>query len=433
MKVGLVSLGCAKNQVDSEQMLYMLRQAGHEIVHDEKAAEVIVVNTCGFIDPAKEESIDAILHAAAMKTEGVCRKVFVTGCLAQRYGSQLMAEMPEIDGLIGVEHYNDFIAALNDTLDGQRVALTSRTRESHECGRILTTPSFSAYVRIAEGCDNRCAYCAIPLIRGGYRSRDRESILSEMAELARGGAREQILIAQDTSRYGRDRGEKDGLLRLMQDASRIEGIDWLRVLYLYPEDVTDELVDGLAALPKVCKYLDVPLQHSAPRILRAMNRRGDIDKIEKTLLRARETGFALRTTFIVGFPGETEEDFEALCDFTRRVAFDRMGAFAYSPEEDTPGASMPDQVPEEEKQRRLDRLMTLQADISLRRNRQRIGQVCPLLVCEDRGGESACRSPWEAPNADGLVLLRGRYAPGQMVQGKITGADTYDLTAEAAD
>lgn len=433
MKVGLLSLGCAKNQVDSEHMLFMLRKMGHELVQDEHEAQVIIINTCGFIDTAKEESIEAILNAAALKETGACEKVLVTGCLAQRYAGQLMEEIPEIDGLIGVEHYQDFERYFEETVQGLRPVDVSRTGKSYECGRVLTTPSFSAYVRIAEGCDNRCHYCAIPLIRGGYRSRSKEHVLREMKALSQNGAREQILIAQDTSRYGRDQGIDNGLVKLLEEAGNIEGIDWLRVLYLYPEDVTDAMVDAMAAMPKFCKYLDVPLQHASPKMLRDMNRRGDIHRLEKTLLRARDMGFALRTTFIVGYPGETEEDFEELMAFTRRMQFDRMGAFAYSPEEDTVGGEREDQIADEIKQQRLDRLMTLQADISLRRNQMRIGQETMLLITEQRPQGCVCRSPWEAPDADGLVFVHGKGEVGTFRRAVITGADTYDLTARFTD
>lgn len=433
MKVGLLSLGCAKNQVDSEHMLYMLREMGHRIVSDEKDAQVIIINTCGFIDSAKEEAIDAILSAVQLKEAGLCEKVMVTGCLAQRYGESLMEEIPEIDGLIGVEQYQHFKQYFTDTVNGARPMDISRTQHTLECGRVLTTPPFTAYVRIAEGCDNRCHYCAIPLIRGNYRSRSADAIIGEMEQLSANGVREHIMIAQDTTRYGRDRGEKNGLAALLRRAHDVKGVDWLRVLYLYPEDVNDELVDAMAALPNFCRYLDVPLQHASPKMLREMNRRGDIAKIEKTLLRARSMGFALRTTFIVGYPGETEEDFEQLMDFTRRMEFDRMGAFAYSPEEDTVGGEREDQIDDDIKQQRLDRLMTLQADISLRRNQQRVGKTETLLVTEVRPGGCVCRSAWEAPDADGLIFVRDQGVPGEMRRAVITEADTYDLTARWID
>ena len=430
MNVGLVSLGCAKNQVDSEHMLYMLREAGHRIVNDEKEAEVLIVNTCGFIDSAKEESIDAILRAASMKTEGRCRKVLVTGCLAQRYGRELMEEMPEIDGLLGVEKYAGFLRFFEESLAGKRPMETGRTGEIFECGRVLTTQSSTAYVRIGEGCDNRCAFCAIPLIRGRYRSRDREAILDEMRRLAADGVSEQILIAQDTSCYGRDRGEKDGLISLLRAADEIPGIRWLRVLYLYAADVDRAMIDAMAGVRHLCRYIDIPLQHASRRVLKSMRRRGDIGKIEDTLMYAREKGFCLRTTFIVGFPGETEEDYEELTAFVRRVRFDRMGAFVYSPEEDTPAASFDMAVDEKTARDRLDRLMKLQQEISLERGMTRVGETAEVLVCENSGGLLRCRSAWEAPDADGWILVPGDVPAGERISVRITGADIYDLRGE---
>ena len=430
MKVGLVSLGCAKNQVDSEHMLYMLREAGHRIVSDEKEAEVLIVNTCGFIDRAKEESIEAILRAASMKTEGRCRRVLVTGCLAQRYGRELMAEIPEIDGLLGVEKYAGFPRFFEDTLAGKRPMDTGRTGEIFECGRILTTQSTTAYVRIGEGCDNRCAFCAIPLIRGRYRSRSREAVLDEMRRLAAEGVSEQILIAQDTSCYGRDTGDRDGLIGLMKAADELPGIRWLRVLYLYAADVDRAMIDAMAGIRHFCRYIDIPLQHASRRILKSMRRRGDIDRIEDTLMYAREKGFCLRTTFIVGFPGETEEDHEELMSFVRRVRFDRMGAFVYSPEEDTPAASFEGAVDEDTARERLDRLMRLQQEISLERGGTRLGETTEALVCEKSGGVLKCRSAWEAPDADGWILVRGDARVGDMISVRITGADIYDLRGE---
>ena len=431
MKVGMITLGCAKNQVDSERMLYMLREMGHEIA-DVSEAEAVIVNTCGFIDPAKEESIDAIFSVVKRKHENV-KTLLVTGCLAQRYGQALKEEIPEIDGIIGTEKYRDFKQIFTDTVAGKHPFDTGRTGETFSCGRVLLTPPFTSYVRIAEGCDNRCTYCAIPMIRGGYRSVPQDMVLSEMRTLAEGGAREQILIAQDTSRYGRDLGVKDGLPRLLEEAAKIPQIDWLRVLYLYPEDVDRALIDRLSGIEKFCKYVDIPLQHAVPRLLKAMNRRGDIDRIEDTLMYAREKGFCLRTTMIVGFPGETEQDFEELCSFTQRVQFDRLGAFAYSPEEGTPAAKMASAVEEKEKKRRLDRLMTLQSGISLSRGEKRAGTRETVLLCKESGGHMLCRSPWEAPDADGWVIVKGHGTPGDMRTVAITGADTYDLNGEFLD
>ena len=425
MKIGVISLGCVKNRVDTEQMLAILTQHGHTITADPADAEVLLVNTCGFIDPAKEESIETILEMAEYKQTGKCVKLIVTGCLAQRYGDALKEEMPEIDALVGVSQCDKIAEALELALQGERPDFRARHNEMLECGRVLTTPEYSAYVRIGEGCDNRCSYCAIPLIRGGYRSRNMDKILEEMHTLSQGGAREQILISQDTTRYGSDMGSS--LEALVKEAAQVPGVEWLRVLYMYPDET--------ARHENVCKYLDLPLQHASMKMLKAMNRRGHIEDAKKMLLKAREMGFTLRTTFIVGFPGETEEDFNELMDFTREVRFDRMGAFAYSAEEDTPGAEMPDQIPEEIKQERLDRLMALQAEISRELNEARVGKTYKTLVTGHDGLTYIGRTEMEAPDSDGEVhfFADRELIPGEFVQVRITRADTYDLYGEIVD
>ena len=433
LKIGMISLGCVKNRVDSEQMLSQLTQAGMEITPDPAQADVIIVNTCGFIAPAKEESIDAILEMAEYKKKGPCRLLCVTGCLAQRYKDDLMRDMPEIGCLLGVGQYWQLTQYLSDALDGARPADTRRTKGFLECGRVLTTPPYSAYIKTGDGCDNRCAYCAIPLIRGGYRSRPMEDILGEIRRLSDQGVREHILIAQDTTRYGSDTGSS--LKELMERACALPGVEWLRSLYMYPDETDMPLLEAMAKHDNICKYLDLPLQHAAPGLLQKMNRRGTVKHTKEMLTAARRMGFCLRTTFIVGFPGETEGDFEELMAFTEEMAFDRMGAFTYSPEEDTPAALMPDQIPDEIKQDRLDRLMALQARISLERNRMRIGKTEKLLVTGHNGLHYTARSAWEAPDADGEIALMSPspLAEGQFVSARITGADTYDLTAEAAE
>ena len=427
MKIGVISLGCVKNRVDTEQMLSMLTDAGHEFTPDPAEAEIIIVNTCGFIDPAKEESIQTILEMSEYKKTGRCRKLIVTGCLAQRYGDALLSDMPEIDALLGVSQYDRIAEAVALAAAGQRPDYRERKSAMLECGRVLTTPAYSAYVRIGEGCDNRCAYCAIPLIRGGYRSRDEGAILEEARRLAANGAKELILISQDTTRYGRDNGKS--LAGLIGRVSALPGVEWLRALYMYPDETSVALLEEMAKRENVCRYLDLPLQHASDRLLRAMNRRGTIAQAEALLARAREMGFTLRTTFIVGFPGETEEDFSELMDFTRRMRFDRMGAFAYSAEEDTPGASMPDQVPEEIKQERLDRLMALQAGISRELNEKRVGSACRVLVTGFEDGFYTGRSAMEAPDSDGMIYFTAarELTPGEFVSVRVARADTYDL------
>ena len=431
LKIGMISLGCVKNRVDSEQMLSELTQAGMEITPEPRKADVLIVNTCGFIAPAKEESIDAILEMAEYKKTGRCRVLCVTGCLAQRYRDDLLRDMPEIDCLLGVNQYGRLTEYLAQALSGQRPADTQRTRGFLECGRVLTTPPYSAYIKTGDGCDNRCAYCAIPLIRGAYRSRPQADIIKEIRQMAEKGVREHILIAQDTTRYGRDTGSS--LSSLMTEAAAIPGVEWLRSLYMYPDETDEGLLETMASHDNICKYLDLPLQHASQPLLLKMNRRGDMAHVRHLLSTARGMGFCLRTTFIVGFPGETEADFEALLAFTDEIGFDRMGAFAFSPEEDTPAADMPNQIPDEIKQDRLDRLMALQAKKSLERNRLRIGTTEKVLVTGHNGLHYTARSAWEAPDADGEIHLFSQQplAEGQFIQAKITGADTYDLSAEA--
>ncbi len=427
MKVGVVSLGCAKNRVDTEHMLHLLVQDGFLLTSQPEEADVLVVNTCGFIEPAKEESIRTILELAEYKETGECRVLCVTGCLTQRYGQEIASDMPEIDVLTGISSYEQLPELIRKALDGTRGLDTTRRAPLEHCGRILTTPPYSAYIRIAEGCDNRCAYCAIPLIRGGFVGRRQQDILDEMRTLAQNGVREQILIAQDTTRYGR--GTQNTLASLIQEAAAIPGIDWLRLLYCYPDETDQQLIDEMAAHSNVCRYIDLPLQHASPRILKSMNRRGDIAHTVQLLEYARAKGFALRTTFIVGFPGETEEDFEQLMDFAARMRFDRMGAFAFSPEEDTSTATLPNQVPEDIKAQRLDRLMRQQADISREQNEQRVGTTARVLVTNASNGMYTGRSEYEAPDADGLIHFTSAQpvAVGTFADVRIDRADTYDL------
>ncbi len=429
--VGMIALGCVKNRVDSEQMLGMLTNAGCIITDDPAKAEILIVNTCGFIAPAKEEAIDTILEMAEYKANGRCQVLCATGCLTQRYGDVLREEIPEIDVMLGVNQYDKLIASLEEALEGQAVTHTETSKRFLECGRVLTTPPYSAYIKTGDGCDNRCAYCAIPLIRGNYRSRSREAILTEMQLLAKQGVKEHILIAQDTTRYGID--TDDSLSSLLEAAANIEGVEWLRALYMYPDELDEKTLDVMAKYQNICKYLDLPLQHASPTLLKSMNRRGTLEHIRKMLRGARERGFCLRTTFIVGFPGETEDDFKQLMDFTEEMQFDRMGAFTFSPEDDTPAFDMPGQIAEEIKEERLEQLMTLQARISRSRNEMRIGKKEKLLVTGWQGGTYTARSQWEAPDADGEIMLlcNEELQPGAFVDSKIIAADVYDLTAQA--
>ena len=430
VSVGLVSLGCSKNRVDSEQMLCFLSEKGYRIAKDPARAEVIVVNTCGFIEAAKEEAISTLFEMAEYKKTGRCRLLVATGCLAQRYPEAIRDEMPEVDAILGVNAYEKLDQAIREAFAGTKPVYTEDDGRFFSCGRVLTTPPYSAYVRIGEGCDNFCSFCAIPLIRGFYRSRPEEEILREIRELAGGGVREFTLIAQDTTRFGTDRGGVSRLPELMEKAAEIPGVAWLRVLYCYPERIDGRILEVMDRHPNICRYLDLPLQHISPRILAAMNRDDTAEHIREVVRMLRAGGVTLRTTFMTGFPGETEEDFEELLDFVREAEFDRMGAFPYSAEEGTAAAEMENQVPEEIKQERYDRLMTLQHGISLARNRARIGTTCRVLVERRRGGRYAGRSAMEAPETDGVIYF-GSPEPlsvGTFCDVRILGAKAYDLT-----
>ncbi|MDD3335205.1 MAG: 30S ribosomal protein S12 methylthiotransferase RimO [Eubacteriales bacterium] len=431
--VGVISLGCSKNRVDTELMLAILKEHGYAITTDEREAEILIVNTCGFIDPAKQESIDTLLSMAQYKKTGRCKLLVATGCLAQRYEKALLDDMPEIDLLLGVNQYPKLPEYIEEALQGKRAGYCGTENTVLSGSRVLTTAAYSAYIRIADGCDNRCAYCAIPLIRGGFRSRDMDSVLDEVRALAKQGVKEHVLVAQDTSRFGIDKAGRSLLPELMTRAAELPGVEWLRVLYCYPDEVDEGLLAAMASRPNICRYLDLPLQHADPLLLKRMNRRGDIGKTRDFLLRAREMGFTLRTTFITGFPGETEQQFDRLMDFVREIRFDRLGAFAFSPEEDTPAAAMAQQVPDEVKQERLNRLMTAQQQISLERNQLRVGGVEKVLVeTAFSSGAGEGRSAAEAPETDGIIKLTGVSGEdvGRFVNARITGAEPYDLTAE---
>lgn len=431
--VGMVSLGCAKNLVDSENMLGMLRDRGYEIVNDPAQAEIIFVNTCGFIESAKQESIDAIFEMAEYKKTGKLKKLFVTGCLAQRYADALASEMPEVDGFMGVADYARLYDMLDEAMAGKRPIYMNDGERFFNSGRVLTSAPYSAYVKISDGCNNRCTYCAIPLIRGSYASRPFDDIVSECRRLAGEGVTEITLIAQDTSRYGCDFGDRHFMLpELLRAVSEIEGVHWVRVLYCYPDSTEDRLLDEIANNPKVAPYLDLPLQHINDPILKAMNRRGSADWIKSRIAECKKRGLTLRTTMIVGFPGETEEQFTELLQFVKDARFDRLGAFTYSPEEGTKAAVMPDQIDEDVKIERLDQLMMLQQAISMELLEQRIGETCEVLVeGRDEDGWYG-RSIREAPESDGCIHLvtERELIPGSYIQARITGADAYDLTAE---
>ena len=432
--VGAVSLGCNKNRVDTETALGLLRERGYRIVSQPEDADILLVNTCGFIDPAKEESINTILEMAEYKNTGRCRLLVVTGCLAQRYEKDLLQELPEIDLLLGVNQYESLPDRIEQALQGERIHACQDDYSYFSHDRLLTTPFYSAYLRIGEGCSNRCTFCAIPLIRGPYRSRPENDILREAESLVERGVREVTLVAQDTTRWGTDAGGHTRLPALMRRLAQIPGIVWLRTLYCYPDETNDELLDILADTQNITPYLDIPVQHINTDILRRMHRLGTREDILRCVRGAKARGLTLRTTLITGFPGETEDQFQELLDFVQEAEFDRLGAFAYSPEEGTPAARMKDQIPEEIKQDRLDRLMTLQAEISLRKNRTRIGHTEKVLVTDvGEDGFALGRSRLEAPETDGeIVFSTGIKKPeiGSFVDIRITEAETYDLRGE---
>ncbi len=433
IKVGVVSLGCSKNRVDTEQMLGELVGRGYQVEADPARADIIVVNTCGFIEPAKEESIDTILEMAQYKQDGQCKLLLVTGCLAQRYGDDLRAQMPEIDGMLGVGQYDKLFDMIAQAERGEKPLLNAPCQDFFESERVLTTPSYSAYVKIGDGCDNRCSYCAIPLIRGSYRSRPMADIVREVKGLVARGVKEITLISQDTTRYGTDFAASQGksqLPELLREVASLPGVVWLRALYCYPARVDDRLLDAMQALDNVCGYIDLPIQHIVPRLLEDMHRHGTAEHIRYLAREIKRRGMALRTSIIVGFPGETDADFAELLAFITEARFDRLGAFAYSPEEDTPAAERADQLSDATKQARLDKLMALQQRISLEENQRRVGQTCEVLVAGRRpDGLYVGRSRWEAPEIDGSILFSSdkTHRAGDIAQVRISRADAYDL------
>ena len=460
MKLGLISLGCPKNLVDSEVMLGIIEKYNIEITNDPEAAEIIIVNTCGFIESAKQESIETILSMSAYKTDGCCRYLIVTGCLAQRYAQELFQDIPEVDAIVGTDVYKDIDRVIERVMQGQRVLhikeddllpLIKRTiihdavvsKDSllnEDCvaadPRKLTTPPYLAYLKIAEGCDNFCSFCAIPLIRGRYKSKPYEQVMAEAKDLADRGVKELVVIAQDTTRYGQDLYGKLRLAELLRDLNALPGLKWIRVLYSYPNTFTDELIEAYATLPKVCHYVDLPLQHASDRLLHAMRRRDKINETKALLkkLRERIPDIVIRTTFIVGFPGETDEDFAILKDFVKEQKFENAGVFQYSQEENTAAASMPDQVPEDTKQDRYDELMAIQAGISEDIHRAMEDMLLEVVVEgyeEEEDNLAVARSYREAPDIDGSIFVENApgLKPGDFIKVRIEQGFAYEVVA----
>ncbi len=464
MKLGLVSLGCPKNLVDGEVMLGLVREAGHEITADTSAADVIVVNTCAFIDAAKEESIDAILEMAELKKAGRCRQLIVTGCLAERYRDELRAEIPEIDVVLGTGEVPDIVGALGgapaaarstplrlymsaaalnrDTIAPVAPEAPARSAPTYlydaSTPRVRSTPRHYAFVKVAEGCDYTCAFCIIPTLRGSYRSRTEDSVVREAETLAAAGVRELLLISQDTTFFGVDRGERDALPRLLRRLNQVAGLAWIRLLYLYPTTITDAVLDAMAECEKVCRYIDLPLQHASSAVLGRMRRPGTRATYDKLLarIRARVPGVALRTTFIVGFPGETEADVDELAAFVEDNGFDHLGVFTYSHEEGTRAHALADDVSARKKAARRQRIMRLQQRLVARRQQARIGTRVEVLVdgpAPDAPLVMTGRLASQAPDIDAMVVLTdcdpSSLSPGDFVTARITGARGYDLIA----
>ncbi len=428
-KVGFISLGCPKNLVDSEVMMGQLQATGYQITADASEADTVVVNTCGFIDAAKKESIEAILEAAKLKSDGKATRLVVAGCLVERYRDELKASLPEVDAFIGTSQVNDILAVCDPKTETRSLPVVSLGNQSatylydESTPRVLATPGHYAFIKIAEGCDRPCAFCFIPQMRGHFRSRRFGSIVAEAQQLADEGVKELILVAQDSSRYGEDLGKQDALAQLLRELSHTDGIEWVRVMYTYPTHISDAFLDVLAEEPKAVKYLDMPLQHASQNVLKLMKRGGNRNSLERLIKRVRDRvpGIAVRTTFITGFPGETEEDFAELLAFVKNIEFDRVGVFTYSDEEGTPAFDLPHKVePKIAKQRRA-RLMREQSRISRRRNRARIGELVQVIF-EGESSESDLYAPEDFA-----------ASPGDLVNVMITEAQQYDLVGRIVE
>ena len=444
MKIGFISLGCPKNQLDTEVMLHEVVAAGYELTSEDIDADIIIINTCAFIESAKQEAIDNILDEAWLKENRSLKGIIVTGCLAERYREQILEEMPEVDALLGVGSIHNIVEAIKavekqskrKNVPASEKYCSFEDKNTVRLGgdRVLTTPDYAAYLKIAEGCDNRCTYCAIPSIRGKFRSRPMEDVIAEAKDMDALGIKELTLVAQDTTRYGKDLYGRYALAELIRKITEETNIPWIRVLYCYPDKITDELIEEFKTNPRLLKYIDLPLQHISDRMLKAMNRHGNGQTIREVLAKLRTVeGMVIRTTFIVGFPGETEEDFNELADFITEQKFEHAGVFTYSREEGTPAYDFADQIDEQVKQDRMDILMRTQMNINTTRNEGRIGSVITVL-CEAYDPVNECyygRSAEDAPDIDGKVFFRyngeERIAPGSMVKVKVREVVDYDV------
>ena len=441
MNVLFISLGCDKNLADSEEMLGLLTGKGHEIVDSEEEAEVIVINTCCFIHDAKEESVENILEMAEYKKAGTCKVLIVTGCMAQRYKEEIIQEIPEVDAVLGTTSYMDILKAIDEACEGRHFQKFRDINELPEDSgrRVLTTGGHYGYLKIAEGCDKHCTYCIIPSLRGRFRSVPQERLIAQAEHMAEQGVKELILVAQETTMYGTDLYGKKTLHLLMKELCKIKGIRWIRVLYCYPEEIYDELIQVMKEEKKICHYLDLPIQHASDRILKRMGRRTTRAQLTAIIekLRKEIPDIVLRTTLITGFPGETEADHQEVMEFVDEMEFDRLGAFTYSPEEGTPAETMEGQIPEEVKEERRDEIMELQQEISLEKGNDRIGQELLVMIEGKVSGESAyiARTYGDAPKVDGYIFVQTGelLMTGDFAKVRVTGALEYDLIGELAD
>ena len=434
-KVGMISLGCPKNQVDGEIMLQKLNMGGFETAQSIEDSDVMVINTCGFIEDAKREAIETILEVAEYKTAGLISAIVVTGCLAERYQDEILKEIPEVDAVIGIGADRDIVKVCQKALVGVRSSFyPDKKYLLLEGERMLSTPPHWAYLKISDGCDNRCSYCAIPGIRGGYIERSMESILDEAEQLAEKGVKELIIVAQDTTKYGVQLYGEQKLAELLRRLVKIDGIVWIRLYYCYPDRVSDELIDVIANEEKICSYIDIPLQHCNKDILRSMNRNGSYDSLRDLLFKMKERipGLSLCTTFMVGFPGETEEQFEELCRFVKEIKFDKMGCFAFSREEDTPAYDFDNQIDDDVKKRRAEVLMDIQYSITQNANKERVGNVYKTVIDEKTDNGYLGRSYLDSPEIDSAIIISSdcKHEIGEFIDVKITDYDGYDLIGE---
>lgn len=434
-KVGMISLGCPKNQVDGEMMLEKLNKADFTIVQSIEDADVVIINTCGFIEDAKREAIETILEVAEYKNAGLISAIVVTGCLAERYQDEILTEIPEVDSVIGIGADRDIVKVCQKAMLGiQTSYFPKKDLLELDGDRMLSTPPHWAYLKISDGCDNKCSYCAIPLIRGGYIERPMESIIDEAKQLAEKGVKELIIIAQDTTKYGLQLYGEYRLAKLLKELVKINSIEWIRLFYCYPDRVTDELIDVIASEEKICSYIDIPLQHCNKEILKSMNRNGSFESLKELLLKMKNKipNLSLRTTFMVGFPDESDEQFEELCKFIKEVKFDKMGCFTYSPEEDTPAFGFENQIDDDIKKRRAEVIMDIQYSITEEANKARIGNIYKTIIDSFEDGHYIGRSYLDSPEIDSGIIINSdrELVVGEFVDVKITDYDGYDLIGE---